>query len=104
MNITLTDRARTWVRARINENAPQQVPALVWATAISGPTRWFWGLFRTGKAISRTGWFLFFYGPEQRPKDWVVEIADAQISISPEMRSRLEGRTLDVIDGQLQEL
>src|SRR4051795_9911929 len=104
MNITLTGRALAWVRARISESPPEQVPAFVWATAVSGPTRWFWGLFRTGKAISRTGWFLFFYGPEQRPKDWVEEIAGTQISISPEMRTRLEGRTLDVVEGQLQEI
>jgi Fe-S cluster assembly iron-binding protein IscA len=105
MNLKLTGRAVKHVESAILARPdPRLIPALVWAKVASGPTSYFWGLFRNNKVITKEGWFVFTYQPQQRLKEWITDVAGIELSVSPEVRSRLEGKTLDFVDGHLQEL
>src|SRR6266404_4040642 len=105
VNLKLTGRAAELVEAVIRERSdPQHIPALVWAKVSSGPTFYFWGLFRNNKVITREGWFVFTYLPQQQLKEWITDVAGFELSVSPEVRSRLEGKTLDLVDRHLQEI
>jgi hypothetical protein len=105
MNLKLTGRATKCIEGIIlGRTDPQHIPALVWMTVSDGPTSYFWGLFRNNRVTTREGWFVFTYQRQQRLKEWITDVAGIELSVSPEVRSRLEGKTLDLVDGHLQEI
>ena len=91
MRITVTDRAQQFLWQEVSRY-PELVPLLAWATATTGPTGF------------RDGWWLFFSRPGGRPNEWMVDVSGLSLSVHPEMQRRLEGKTLDFLEGQLVEL
>jgi hypothetical protein len=105
MNLNLTDPATKYIRGEAARRCYRElVPALLWAREVSGATSYFWGLFRKSRTSMRESWGLYFYGREQRPKEWMLSVSGLVLSVSPEMRARLDGKTLDFVNGSLQEM
>ena len=104
MKVRLTHRARRYLEKAIHRSGKSQlVPALLLAHESTGPTSYFWGLFTDRRITHRHGWFCYLYRPEQRPAEWMVDVGGLHLSVSPDMQKQLDGKTLDVRRGQLEE-
>ena len=108
MNISLTPRAKEHIESMTDQwhrsrHERRLLPGVIW-TQPKSQRGFLFGLIWGKVIMHREAWWVFGWDRQQIQRERIATIAGIEMYVGTETEQRLEGKTLDFVDGHLEEV